>query len=91
MAQTARDRLTRLLTDSGAATSDSATVQIPATALELEVDGVGEVHLPVRPAGVKKLVAVARPAHFGKGEQTLHDPSVRDTWEITPEQVSLGG
>ncbi|QDO89484.1 hypothetical protein FNH13_15030 [Ornithinimicrobium ciconiae] len=91
MAQTARDRLTRLLTDSGAATSDSATVQITATALQLGVDGVGEVRLPARPADVKKLVAVARPAHFGKGEQTLHDPSVRDTWEITPEQVSLGG
>lgn len=91
MALTAKDRLERLLAGSTAATSDSATVQIPAEALELHVDGVGNVRLPVRPADVKKLVAAARPAHFGKGEQTLHDPSVRDTWEITPEQVTLGG
>ena len=33
-------------------------------------------------------MALARPAHFGKGEQTLQDTSVRDTWEITPEQVA---
>lgn len=91
MALTAKDRLQQVLAGTTAATSDSATVQIPATNLELQVDGVGTIPLPVRPTAVKKLVALARPAHFGKGEQTLQDTSVRDTWEITPEQVTLGG
>ena len=39
----------------------------------------------------KKLIAVAQPAKFGRGEQTLTDASVRDTWEITPDLVTLAG
>ncbi|MFJ2581015.1 2OG-Fe(II) oxygenase [Kitasatospora aureofaciens] len=39
----------------------------------------------------KKLIAVARPARFGRGEETLSDTGVRDTWEISPEQVTVGG
>ena len=39
----------------------------------------------------KKLIAVAQPAKFGRGEQTLTDTSVRDTWEITPDLVTLDG
>ena len=34
---------------------------------------------------------MAQPAKFGRGEQTLTDTSVRDTWEITPDHVTLGG
>jgi len=34
---------------------------------------------------------VARPAHFGHREETILDPAVRDTWEISPDLVSLGG
>jgi hypothetical protein len=37
------------------------------------------------------MIASARPARFGRGEQTLMDLSVRDTWEITPDQVTLTG
>jgi len=39
----------------------------------------------------KKLIAVAQPAKFGRAEQTLTDTSVRDTWEITPDLVTLDG
>ena len=46
---------------------------------------------PVRAPLAKKLIAVAQPAKFGRGEQTLTDTSVRDTWEITPDHVTLGG
>ncbi|MGH3683191.1 MAG: 2OG-Fe(II) oxygenase, partial [Natronosporangium sp.] len=28
---------------------------------------------------------------FGRGEETLTDTSVRDTWELTPDQITLGG
>jgi hypothetical protein len=54
------------------------------------VSGVGRVSLPVRAPLVKKLIAVARPAMFGLGEQTLVDSRVRDTWELTPDQIVLG-
>lgn len=91
MVHTAKDSLMRLLTGAPVATSDSATMNLPAGSLEMHVQGVGDLSLPVRAPQAKKLLAVARPAHFGKGEETLLDPSVRDTWEITPAQVTLGG
>ncbi|WP_459253976.1 hypothetical protein [Streptomyces sp. NPDC059373] len=34
---------------------------------------------------------MARSAKFGRGEETLADASVRDTWELTPGQLTLGG
>jgi hypothetical protein len=62
-----------------------------ADALQVEVDGVGAVQTPVRGPLAKKLIAVGRPAKFGRAEQTLTDASVRDTWEITPDLVTLDG
>ena len=91
MAKTARERLARLLDDSEPGGSFSAQLLAPAHLLRLEVTGVGPVSLPVRAARAKKLIAVARPAMFGRGEETLTDTTVRDAWEITPDQVRLGG
>ena len=34
------------------------------------------------PAKARKLLGLGQPARFGRGEQTLTDPDVRDTWEI---------
>ncbi|MGH3459752.1 2OG-Fe(II) oxygenase [Aeromicrobium sp.] len=91
MAKTARERLARLLGDSEPAGSFSAQLLAPAHVLQLEVSGVGPVSLPVRAPLAKKLIAVARPAMFGRGEETLTDTNVRDTWELTPDQITLGG
>jgi hypothetical protein len=91
MAKTARDRLARLLGDAEPAGAVSAQMLAPAHLLQLEVSGVGPVSLPVRAPLAKKLVTVARSAMFGRGEETLADTSVRDTWELTPDQVRLGG
>lgn len=86
-----QDKLARLLAGRDAKTSDSASLQLPAASLDLVVAGIGAIELPLRPIQAKKLISLARPAHFGKGERTVHDASVRDTWELTPAQVSLGG
>jgi hypothetical protein len=92
MAKTARERLARLLGDSEPAGEFSVQLpSAPAHLFQLEVSGVGPVSLPVRAPLAKKLIAVARPAMFGLGEQTLADTSVRDTWELTPDQIVLGG
>jgi hypothetical protein len=91
MAKTARERLARLLDDSATTGAFSARLLAPAHVLHLEVTGVGPVSLPVRAPQAKKLIAVARPAKFGRGEETLTDTSVRDTWEITPDRMTLGG
>ncbi|MGL5865791.1 MAG: 2OG-Fe(II) oxygenase [Dermatophilaceae bacterium] len=91
MARSARERLARLLDDTGSSGSFSAQVQLPARSLQLEVRGVGPVRLPLRAPQTKKLIAAARPARFGRGEQTLTDATVRDTWELSPDQLTLGG
>lgn len=91
MAMTARERLARLLDDTEPTGSFSAQLLAPARSLQLTVSGVGPVALPVRAPLAKKLIAAARPARFGRGERTLTDTSVRDTWELTPDQVTLGG
>ncbi|MGI8312201.1 2OG-Fe(II) oxygenase [Saccharopolyspora hattusasensis] len=91
MAETAREQLARLLDDSEPTGSFSAQLLAPANSLQLEVSGVGPVSLPVRAPQAKKLIAAARPAKFGRGEETLTDTDVRDTWELTPDQLTLGG
>ncbi|KND31524.1 2OG-Fe(II) oxygenase [Streptomyces acidiscabies] len=90
MAKSARERLGVLLGGSKAA-EFSALLEAPADGVGLEVAGVGPVRLPLRAPQVKKLIGVARPALFGRGEDTLSDSSVRDTWQIPPDQVTLGG
>lgn len=91
MARSARERLAGLLGGSTPARPPSAQMTAPADALQLEVSGMGPVGLPVRAPVARKLVAAARPAKFGRGEQTLVDTTVRDTWEIAPDQITLGG
>ena len=60
----------------------SVRVMAPADSLRLEVMDVGPLRLPVSGRLARKLIGVARPAPFGRGERTLRDPRVRDTWEI---------
>jgi hypothetical protein len=86
-----RERLAGLLGGAKAAGAFSARLEAPAAGLGLEVAGVGPVSLPLRAPQVKRLISVAQPALFGKGEQTLSDTSVRDTWQISPDQFSLAG
>lgn len=91
MGQGARKRLAELLDHSQQRGDFSTRIELPAGALRIEVDGVGELPLPLRAPVTRKLIAQARPARFGRGEQTLSDTSVRDTWEITPDRFTLGG
>ena len=67
MGRTARDRLARLLDDAEAPGSFSAQILAPADALQVEVVGLGAVPTPVRGPVAKKLIAVGRPAKFGRG------------------------
>jgi predicted 2-oxoglutarate/Fe(II)-dependent dioxygenase YbiX len=57
----------------------------------LRVDGVGPIALPLLPAQAAQLVAVAEPAPYGRGEETLVDPAVRRSWQIAPQHVRIGG
>jgi 2OG-Fe(II) oxygenase superfamily len=86
MARAARDQLARTLRgDAQAAFSVGLTARLDD--LGLEVEGFGPVKFPVTPAKARKLLGVGQPARFGRGEQTLTDPDVRDTWEIPKHLV----
>ena len=81
MATAARDRLARTLRgDAQAAFSVELTAKMDD--LSLKVEGFGHVRFPVTPAKARKPLGLGQPARFGRGEETLTDPEVRDTWEI---------
>ena len=86
MATAARDRLARTLRgDAQAAFSVELTARTDD--LSLQVEGFGHVKFPVTPAKARKLLGLGQPARFGRGEQTVTDPDVRDTWEIPKHLV----
>jgi predicted 2-oxoglutarate/Fe(II)-dependent dioxygenase YbiX len=58
---------------------------------QLEVEGVGRIALPLLPVQAEQLITVAERAPYGRGENTLTDPSVRRTWQIGAKQVRIGG
>ncbi|MGI5222918.1 2OG-Fe(II) oxygenase [Nocardia sp. CA-290969] len=57
--------------------------------LAIEVDGVGPIGLPVPPAQARQLCEVARPARYGRREQTLLDANVRNTWQVPLDRVTI--
>ena len=81
MASAARDQLGKALRgDTEPASSTDLTVRMDA--LTLDVEGFGRAKFPVTPAKAGKLITLGKPASFGRGEDTLTDPEIRDTWEI---------
>ena len=57
----------------------------------LEIEGVGQISLPLLPIQAKQLVAVAERAPFGRGAETVLDTEVRRTWQIAAGHVKIGG
>ncbi|KAI0052019.1 hypothetical protein FA95DRAFT_1602248 [Auriscalpium vulgare] len=53
----------------------------------LVVDGFSIVGLPLNPAEAARLRSVCSEAPFGKGERTVVDKTVRDTWELDPCRI----
>ncbi|MCP4663757.1 MAG: 2OG-Fe(II) oxygenase [bacterium] len=61
----------------------------PIDDLHLEVRGFGRLPLPVSRTKAQQLCRIARPARYGRGEQTLLDSRVRDTWQIPKSRVKI--
>jgi hypothetical protein len=55
----------------------------------LEVQGVGEVGLPIGPAAARQLIQQAEPAPYGRGEETIVDLDVRRVWQIEPKHCTI--
>jgi hypothetical protein len=62
---------------------------LPAIDPSIEVDGLGAIKLPLKPALAKKLIAHCQVAPYGKGTQTLVDTKVRKTFELDPQKFRL--
>ncbi len=85
----ARDHLAELLGGVDSRGASSARSTLPADSLHLEVRGVGALGFPVPQAQARQLCAIARPALYGRGEDTLLDLRVRDTWEVHKSRVKI--
>jgi hypothetical protein len=53
----------------------------------LRLDGLGIVGLPLSEDVAQRLISKCTPAPFGKGERTIVDRDVRDTWEMDASKV----
>ena len=65
----------------------SGQVELPV--VRIAVDGVGTLGLPIAPSQADALVRVGSPAPYGRGGDTLLDPTVRRCWQIPPTAVRL--
>jgi predicted 2-oxoglutarate/Fe(II)-dependent dioxygenase YbiX len=84
-----RDRLAELLGGVEGRGASNARSTLPADSLHMEVRGVGELGFPVAQAQARQLCAIARPARYGRGEDTVLDRRVRDTWEVPKSRVKI--
>lgn len=57
----------------------------------IEVEGIGQIALPLLPAQAAQLIAAAERAPYGRGADTLVDTSVRRTWQISADRVRIRG
>jgi hypothetical protein len=89
MATAARDRLGKLLGGSAQSVASSMQLHAPVGDIRVEVEGAGRIQYPVSAAQAKKLIGLSAPARFGKGEDTITDPEVRDTWEVPKGLVGI--
>lgn len=85
----ARDELAQRLGRSARPGTFASKRVVPAEHLRIEVGGVGRVRFPVSERQAEALCAVGTPALHGRGEQTLLDREVRDTWEVPLERVVI--
>ncbi len=83
------EQIGELLGEIGARDSFTARRTAAADDLHLEVKGVGRLRFPISRTQARKLCAIARPARYGRGEQTLLDKQVRDTWKIPKSRVKI--
>lgn len=55
----------------------------------LYIEGVGDISLPLPPAQAEAIITHCEQAPYGRGEETIVDTSVRNVWQLSPNQVEL--
>ena len=59
------------------------------TDLQIEVEGIGPINLPIDQETIKKILKISADAKFGLREQTLLDKNIRDTQEIPADKLQV--
>ncbi len=57
--------------------------------LNIDAAGLGRLRFPLSAATAQRLRAIAHPAPFGKRDETLYDPKVRNTWEVEARLLKI--
>jgi len=57
----------------------------------VEIDGVGVISFPMPYSQIRDVIKHAERAPYGRGGKTILDTSVRDTWQLAPANVRIGG
>ncbi len=55
----------------------------------LVIENVGHISLPVQDQQAQKIIEVAKKAPYGLGAKTLVDETVRKTWQLDPNQITI--
>jgi len=55
----------------------------------LKVKGLGQVALPVLEPQAKALIQLSQQSPFGRGEETITDTNVRNSWQISVEDLEF--
>src|SRR5262245_33071855 len=61
----------------------------PAVLPGLQVSGMGPVAMPLTAGQATELKKLCEQAPYGKGTETVVDPSVRRVWRLTPDRFAL--
>lgn len=57
--------------------------------LSITIAGVGPIQFPIQVQNIEQLLKVSETAKFGLREQTLVDKTIRDTFEISADKISV--
>ena len=57
----------------------------------VEINGVGVISFPILNSQIQDIIKHAERAPYGRGGETILDTSVRNTWQLTPVNVRIGG
>ena len=63
---------------------------LPSILPGLHVNGVGPIGLPLTEHQAKALIQVSELAPYGRGEETIVDPEVRRSWQLSADDFELG-
>ena len=60
----------------------SVSGALPSFPPGLKVKGVGHIALPFLEHQAKVLIELSQQSPYGRGEETIHDTNVRNSWQI---------